>query len=112
MDSFWGILIEIALFTLLGVLYYFYQRKKIIHYESHKGPLVMGYILQSFLVERKDDPSAKMDPIIEALDDYIQNKSPIPPTILLKSYAQDPNCSPELKEVILAGLQELEDGKE
>ena len=53
MNDFWfNILIELGLLVLLGVLYYFYQKKKILQYEADKGPLVMGYVLQCCLTDR------------------------------------------------------------
>ena len=113
MDTFLGnLLIELALFTLLGVLYYFYQKKKILKYEADKAPLVMGYILQSCLTERGETGNPKLDAIIEAIDDYLHNKTSTPPTTLLKHYAGLPECSPELKDVIVEGLKEIADGKE
>ena len=113
MDTFLGkLLIEIGLFTLLGVLYYFYQKKKILKYEADKGPLVMGYILQSCLTERGETPNLKLDAIIEAIDDYLQNNTSTPPRALLKHYADLPECSHELKDVIEEGLKEMADGKE
>ena len=107
-DILGNILIELGLFTLLGLLYYFYQRKKIIQYEENKGPLVMGFILQSCLIEKDETPEPKLDTLIEALDDYIQNKAQNPPVALLKLYAADPKCSPELRAVITEGLLELD----
>lgn len=113
MGNIWeNLLVEMGLLVLLGVLYYFYQRRKILHYESNKGPLVMGYMLQSFLSERGDTSHPRMDSIIEAIDDYLQNKVSTPPTALLRAYAESAECSPELREIIFAGLQELADGKE
>lgn len=114
MDTFWGnFLIEIGLFTFLGVLYYFYQKRKIISYEENKGPIVMGLILQACLTEKKDLPEPKLDALIEALDDYLHNKSSNPPLSLLKIYMASPECSVELKNVIEEGINEIEssDGK-
>ena len=107
-----NILLEIGLFVLLGVLYYFYQKRKIIHYEENKGPLVMGFILQSCLTERNDLPEAELDSVIESLDDYLHNKISHPPVALLKHYMSSGKCSPELSDIIREGLNELnDDGK-
>lgn len=109
MDNFWpGFLIEIGLFCLLGLLYYFYQKKKIIQYEANKVPLVMNYILQSCLIERGDESDPELDAIIEALDDFVQQKTSTPPVSLLKHFAQTKTCSDDLKGVILEGLKEIE----
>lgn len=107
-----NLLYEMALFSLLGVLYYFYQKKKILSYENNKGPMIMGYILQSCLSVRGENPDPKLDPVIEALDDYLLNKSATPPTALLLVYANSPECKPELRDVILQGIEDLADGKE
>jgi hypothetical protein len=108
MNDFLGnIIIELGLFTLLGMFYYFYQKRKILKYEKNKGPTVMGYILHSCLAERGETDHPELDPIIEALDDYLQNNTENPPTSLLKHFASSEKCSPELKAVIEEGLIEL-----
>lgn len=112
MDFLTTLLLEMSLIVFLGVLYYFYQRRKILNNEYEKGPLIMGYILQSCLTERGDDPNPRLDAIIEALDDYLHNNSSHPPETLLKIYASSPECSPELQAVILEGLKEYGDEKE
>lgn len=106
-DSWLNIAIEIALFTLLGVLYYFYQKRKIIGYEENKKPALMGYLIQACLSEKGEHPEAELDHVIEALDDFLHGKSAQPPIALLKMYATSEKCSPELKEVITATLEEL-----
>lgn len=114
MDTFWeNFLIEIGLFTFLGVLYYFYQKKKILSYEENKTPLVMGFILQSCLAEKKDAPQPKLDALIEALDDYLHNRMSSAPISLLTLFMNSPECSVELKNIIREGLLEIgtNDGK-
>jgi hypothetical protein len=100
--------LEIGLFSLLGVLYYFYQKRKILKYEENKTPLVISFILQSCLSEKLDTAQPELDHVIEALDDFLKQESSHPPVSLLKTFAQTSECSPELKEVILEGLKELE----
>ena len=102
------LLLEMALFCFLGILYYFYQKKKIIQYESNKGPLVMSYILQSVLSERGDNADPLLDSAIEALDDYLQNKTTTPPIALLQHLQASEKITPELRDVIVEGLKELE----
>jgi hypothetical protein len=102
-----NILLELGLFVLLGVLYYFYQKRKIVHYEENKSPLIMGFILQSCLTEKSDIPEAELDSLIESLDDYLHNKSPNPPIALLKHFMSSEKCSPELRDIIREGLEEL-----
>lgn len=72
----------------------------------------MGYILQSILTEKAETKDPEVDVLVESLDDYLHNKVATPPTILLKRFAESVNCSPELKDVILEGLKEMNDGKE
>jgi hypothetical protein len=108
MNDFWtNFLIEIALFTFLGVLYYFYQRRKIIKYEENKGPMIAGQLLQACLTERGEEPDPELDPLIEALDDYIHGKAQTPPVALMKHLISNSHCSPELKDVLREALSEL-----
>jgi hypothetical protein len=111
MNDFWiNFLLEIALFVFLGVLYYFYQKKKIVHYEENKTPLVMGFILQSCLTEKKDTPQPLLDALIESLDDYLHNKTSHPPFALLRHFSESTECSSELRDIIREGIIEVEDG--
>jgi hypothetical protein len=111
MNKFWeNFLFEIGIFIFLGVLYYFYQKKKIIHYEENKTPLVMGFILQSCLTEKKNIPQPQLDALIESLDDYLHNRTPHPPLALLLHFLESPECSDELKNIIQEGMIEIEDG--
>jgi hypothetical protein len=111
MNTFLGnFLIEIALFTFLGMLYYFYQKRKILKYEAEKGPLIAGYLLQSCLTERGEKAHPQLDVIIEAIDDYLHNRSATLPIALLKNYAEGTECSSELRDVIFSSLEELKDG--
>lgn len=68
----------------------------------------MGYILQACLSERGEEKESTMDTLIEALDDYLHNRSAIPPVALLKAYSESSLCSPELKDVIDEGLREIQ----
>lgn len=112
MTNFLGTLaLEMGFLALLGILYYFYQRRKILNYESQKEPMIMGYILQSCLTERGETPHTELDTLIESLDDYLHNRVTTPPFALLKRFAESAECSPELKDVIFEGLTELGHGK-
>ncbi len=108
MDKFWvNFAFEIGFFSLLGVIFYFYQKRKIIHYEENKAPLVMNYIMQACLGDKLDRAQPELDKLIEALDDYLNHKSTNPPISMLKKFAEGQDCSPELKEAILEGIKEL-----
>lgn len=115
MANFWmNFAIEIAVLSLLGVLYYFYQKRKLVQYEENKIPLVMSFILQSCLTHKTEAPTPVLDTLIESLDDFLQQKTSVPPLALLRSFSDSAECSPELKEIIDEGLKELEsesDGK-
>lgn len=109
MDNMWlNFALEIGLFSFLGILYYFYQKRKIISYEENKTPLVMSFILQSCLSEKLEVSQPELDHVIEALDDFLKGKTSHPPTALLKTFVLTPGCSPDLKEIIQEGLKELE----
>ena len=114
MTSFWqNLLLEIGLFTFLGILYYFYQKRKIVEFEKNKTPLIMGFILQSCLSEKEDRSQPELDQLIESIDDYLHNRTVQPPIMLLKSFMLSQQCSEELKEIIREGINEIEinDGK-
>jgi hypothetical protein len=112
MDGFWANFgMELALFIFLGVIYYFYQKKKILSYEKNKVPLVMSFILQSCLLERDEHPDPDLDSLIESLDDYLKHQASSPPKALLKLFLKNGKGTEELRNIIAGGLEEL-DGKE
>ncbi len=109
MDNFWqNFLLEIALFTALGILYYFYQKRRLNSYEENKKPLVMGFILHACLSEKNEEAQPLLDTLIEALDDYVHQRIALPPISLLRGYLDSSECSAELREVIQEGLIEIE----
>ena len=109
MNSVWmNFALEIGFFSLLGVLYYFYQKRKLLKYEENKSPLVMNFILQSCLAEKTDSPQPELDELIIALDDYVNKKTPHAPLAQLKTFSHSQYCPLELKEIIIEGLKELE----
>ena len=109
MDKFWlNFAFEIGFFSLLGILYYFFQKRKIVRYEENKVPLVINFLMQNCLSEKLDESQPQLDRLIETLDDYLNHKLPTPPLSMLRDFTQLPECSPELKEIILEGLKELE----
>ena len=100
--------LEIGFFSFLGVLYYFYQKRKILKYEENKTPLVLNFILQACLADKTDSSQPQLDEVIIALDDFLNKKTLHPPIVLLKTFALSSGCHPELKEIILEGLKEIE----
>ena len=110
MQQVWqNIFIEIGLFTLLGVLYYLYQKRKITTYEENKIPMIMDFILQSCLAIKDQQISQELDQVIISLDDFLQQRSPHPPIKLLSEFAKNSACPPELQKIIVEGLKEIED---
>jgi hypothetical protein len=109
MSNLWfNFAIEIGFLSLLGILYYFYQKRRLIKFEENKIPLVMNFIFQSCLAEKKDFAQPELDQLIEALDDFLKDKTTSPPIPLLKTYAQSKICSANLKQDILDALAEIE----
>jgi hypothetical protein len=108
-DSLWfNFALEIGFLSLLGVLYYFWQKRRILKYEENKTPLVMNFLLEACLSEKNEKDQPKLDKIIEALDDYVTQKSSHAPLALLKIFASDVECPPELSHAITQGLKEIE----
>jgi hypothetical protein len=109
MDKFWlNFAFEIGFFSLLGILYYFYQKRKIVRYEENKTPIVINFLMQNCLAEKLDESQPQLDRLIETLDDFLNHKLTTPPLSMLRDFTLLPECSPELKEIILEGLKELE----
>ncbi len=103
--------LEMALFTGLGVLYYFYQKKKILRHEEEKATYLMGFVLEASLSERGDSPHDLLDPLIEAIDDFLHNRTTVPPLGLLKICAKNDSFSEEYRSVLQESLLELDEEK-
>jgi hypothetical protein len=109
MDNFWfNFTLEIAFLSLLGVIYYFWQKRKIIRYEENKIPLVMNFLLQACLNQKQEKAEPELDELILAIDDYLKHPETPPPIILLKNFCHSKVCSHELRQHIEDGLKELE----
>lgn len=108
MADFWmNFAIEIGFLSLLGVMYYFWQKRRLIRFEENKIPMVMSYILQACLSEKTETSQPMLDSVIEALDDFLSNKTQTAPLALLKTFTASSECSPELKNLIDEGLKEI-----
>lgn len=110
MDTVWfNFALEIGFFSFLGVLYYFYQKRKILHFEENKIPLVMSFLLQASLSEKiEGQEQPEMDQVIEALDDYLNKKTKNPPLEKLKKFALSPECPADLSHAINEAMKEIE----
>lgn len=108
-DSLWfNFALEIGFLSFLGVLYYFWQKRRIIRYEENKTPIVMNFLLQACLSEKTEDAQPELDGLIEALDDFNNKKTTIAPLALLKHFAASAECPKELSHAITQGLKEIE----
>lgn len=108
-DSLWfNFALEIGFLSFLGVLYYFYQKRKIVQYEENKTPIVLNFLLQAALTEKTDEANPELDGLIEKIDDYLNQKIATAPLRELKAFAESAHCPAELKETILEALKELE----
>ncbi len=106
-----NLLIEISLLIILGLLYYFYQKRKILTFEKNKIPLTMNWLIQSCLMEKGDSQNPELDNIIILIDDYLNNKTDKPPIQELMDFEASPNCSKELKNIIIEALKEINEQK-
>ena len=109
MTTYWeNFLWEIALFTSLGILYYFYQKRRIIDYEKNKTNLILNEILQLCLNEKNEKSQPELDQVLESLDDYLEKRISDPPLNLLKKFLYSPDCTLELRRIISEGIIEIE----
>jgi hypothetical protein len=110
MDNSWmNFALEIGFLAFLGILYYFYQKRKILRFEDTKTPMVMNYILQTCLSEKEEGLAQPgLDKMIEALDDYLNNQDTKPPLPQLISFSKTSECSEGLQAVITEAMKEIE----
>lgn len=107
MELLFNLSLEMALFAFLGVLYYFYQKKRILRHEAEKTTYIMSFLLEATLSERGEHPHERLDPLIEAIDDYLHNRTSAPPVGLLKLCAEDARFSAEYRDVLQESIREL-----
>ena len=108
-DSLWfNFALEIGFLSFLGVLYYFWQKRRIIRYEENKTPIVMNFLMQACLSEKTESPQPELDQVIEVLDDYLTQKNALPPLLILKKFAASVECPKDLSHAITEGLKEIE----
>jgi hypothetical protein len=107
-NSLFNIAIELAILSLLGMVYYFYQKRKLAHFEKNKTLISMNLILDMCLSRKSDSASPQLDLLIEALDDFITQKTEQPPLELIQTYLKSEECSPDLYREITTTLREFE----
>ncbi len=103
-----NLLFEIALLTILGILYYFYQKKKILKADENRIPFILEFVLQACLAEKKEEEEAELMRLIEEIDDFLQNKTSLLPIQSMKTYKESKSCGEDLKDVIHEALIEIE----
>lgn len=109
MIEFWlKLVLEISFLALLGVLYYFYQKKKLLGFDQDKIHIIMEVILNSCLNEKNEYPQPELDRLIETIDDYLKGLTPSPPLDQIRHYLENKKCSEDLRSIINEGLKELE----
>jgi len=106
-----NLLLEILLLVALGLMYYFYQRKKILKFEKNKIPMTMGWLIQSCLMEKGESENPELDKIIILIDDYLHNKTDKPPIKELVLFRSSSSCSKELNNIINEILKEIDEQK-
>jgi hypothetical protein len=112
MKQFWmNFALEIGILSGLGIIYYFYQKKKLLHFEENKNQMVMTFLLNSCLSEKNDSSQPELDLLIEALDDFVNLKNSMIPVSQLESFSTCSECSEELRALILEALGELKNDK-
>jgi len=101
--------IELGLLGLFGLLYYLYQRRKILAFEADKIPSQLGLILQLLLLEHdKNSTDPILNELIEEIDRFLHGETSHPPLALMKVYSENqPNHSPDLKRMIAEILVEI-----
>jgi hypothetical protein len=113
MNSTWiNLLLELALFIILGILYYFYQKKKILADQKNLSRSFLEMTLQACLREKNHYSNEKLDQLIICIDDYLNDLHHPTPYQEMKLYLHHPDCSEELKVIMRETLQEVGHGAE
>lgn len=108
MTEFWeNFLVEIGFLSLLGIAYYFYQKKKILTQEKNKIPDGFKYILQCALIDQDEKSNPELENLISVLDDYQKEITKDAPYDAIKKYSNSTHCSAELKQVISDFFQDI-----
>ena len=99
--------IELLVLAALGLVYYFWQRRRILQFEQHKSYAVAAPLLQACLIEKDQQSFELLESFILELDDFLHGKSATFPTALAQQLANNISCPHDLSEVIKESLKEL-----
>lgn len=99
--------IELAVLAALGLIYYFWQKRRIIQFEQNKSYAVAAPLLQACLIEKDQQSFEMLESFIIELDDFLHGKSASFPTVLAEQLAGHKACPHDLSEVIKESLKEL-----
>ena len=99
--------IELALLAALCLIYYFWQKRRIIKFEQNKSLAVAAPLLQACLIEKDQQSFEMLESFIIELDDFLHGKSASFPTVLAEQLAGHKACPHDLSEVIKESLKEL-----
>lgn len=99
--------IELIVLGLLGVIYYFWQKRRILNFENNKAVAVAAPLLQACLIEQDQGSFELLNHFIIALDDFIHGKSSYFPTSLAEQLIQEQQCPADLADIIKESLREI-----
>lgn len=99
--------IELAVLAALGLVYYFWQKRRILQFEQNKSYAVAAPLLQACLIEKDQQSFEMLESFILELDDFLHGKSGSFPTVLAEQLASNKACPHDLSEVIKESLKEL-----
>lgn len=99
--------IELVVLAALGLIYYFWQKRRILQFEQNKSLAVAAPLLQACLIEKDQQSFEMLESFILELDDFLHGKSSSFPTALAEQLAGHSACPQDLSEVIKESLKEL-----
>lgn len=99
--------IELSVLIFLGLIYYYWQKKRILRFEENKAVTVAAPLLQACLIEQEQADFSLLSHFIVALDDFLHGKSSYFPTTLAQELIKDKQCPDDLVEIIKESLKEI-----
>lgn len=99
--------IELMALAVLGLGYYFWQKRRILSFEKDKEAIVAAPLLQACLIEQDLKSFKLLDNFILALDDYLHGKTNYFPVVLAKELMASRECPEDLSSIIEESLREI-----
>lgn len=103
-----SLFIELSILIGLGLIYYFWQKRRILNFEENKAMAIAAPLLQACLIEQEHTRFTLLDTFILSLDDFLHGKTNYFPTALAQQLTLDQHCPEDLREIIKESLKELE----